>query len=209
MVFDPNPHHLRLIVIRCGQLLTPAEKNVTTLYEQTAPKLGVAPFHLGSRSSNWEAASQLIRQILITAGQKLRETKGLSAEDDLDKLYHETAIEFGLVNIDEVGGRVRTDGVNKLPAPHEMTDEQGNFVIPRKDCPQCGEKASMVLGPLCQSCEDAEGGRYKSMWQCVRCGNKDRSGKFFTQWLNELGVDFRSGSKESLGIKTYTNEGLK
>ena len=219
MTFDPNPHHLRLVMIRCGQLQNPQERNVTTLYEEMTRKLGVIPFNMSTLSNNWEAAPQLVRQILITAGQRIRELQSLLPEEDLEKLAHDTAIEFGLIDLDsavqeEMAKVQKGEVVSKLPAPHEMKDEQGKFIVPRKDCPQCGEKESMILGPLCTTCEDAKGedgkqGFYKSMWQCIKCSNKDKSEKRFVQWLTELGVDFGSGTKESMGIRTYTNNGFK
>jgi len=41
MTFDPMPHLIKLIVIRCGQLLFPEEKDVTKLYKETLEKLGL------------------------------------------------------------------------------------------------------------------------------------------------------------------------
>ncbi len=225
MVFDPNPHHLRLIVIRCGQLLNPMEKNVTVLYDDTAKKVGVIPFSMTTLKNSWETAPQLVRQILITAGQKIRDAQGLSPEENLEKLAHDTAIEFGLINLDAQveeemqNTRIRAKGANKLPAPHEMKDEQGKFTIPRKDCPQCGRKDGLSLKSICPSCTDSEGGKYHSMYSCeendpdgkpIGCGLKtDKSEKFMVQRMSEENPDWAGGMKQDMGIMTITNEGIK
>ena len=78
-----------------------------------------------------------------------------------------------------------------------------------KDCLHCGKKESMVLMALCRRCKDAEHGKYHTMWQCQECKVKDRSEKFFAQWMTELGVEMPTGTKEQLGIKTFTDTGLK
>ena len=90
-----------------------------------------------------------------------------------------------------------------------MVDKNGKFIIPKKDCPECGQKECMNLFPLCATCTDAEGGKYKTKWECFKCNYKIKSEKFLTQWLNEMGVDFQSGMKADMGIKTATDDGLK
>ena len=171
MAFDPCPHQIMQIVLKAGAIIRqlkqlPEEKNITVLYKETAPLLGIPVVSMNSKD------------------------------------------------------------VDHLPFPGEMKNEAGKFIVPRKDCPQCGKKDSMMLGPLCLTCEDAKGedgapGKYKSMYQCgekdkdgkivpeTGCGHKEKLGKFITQVLNELGVDYRSGTKESMGIRTYTDDGLK
>ena len=224
MTFDPCPHTLRLIIIRCGHLLNPNEKNVTVLYEETAKKVGVAPFSMTTLKNNWEVAPQLIRQILITAGEKIREAKGLVPEEDLDKLYQDTAIEFGLINLDSVVKEEMpnvpiTEGVNHLPAPHEMKNGQGKFVLSRKDCPQCGRKDGLSLKSICPACADSEGGKYHTMYSCeeigpdgklMGCGFKtEKSEEFMVQRMSKENPDWQGGMKQNLGIKTITDKGIK
>lgn len=145
-----------------------------------------------------------IKNILIKCGKALREAKGLPEERNISILYEEAIKSLGIPHIE-----TNTEQTNHLPSPAEMKNEEGKFIIPRKDCPICGEKETMLLGPLCQSCKDAEGGKYKTMWQCQKCQYKDRSEKHFMKWMSELNVELPSGSKQSLGIKTYTDNGLK
>ena len=162
-----------------------------------------------------------VKEIIIKCGRALREAKGLPEEKNMSILYDEASMALGIPMIETTTG-----DADHLPAPHEMKNEGGKFIVPRKDCPQCGKKDSMMLGPLCLTCEDAKGedgapGKYKSMYQCgekdkdgkivpeTGCGYKERFEKHFVQICNELGVDFKGGTKESMGIRTYTDNGLK
>ena len=147
------------------------------------------------------------RQTLILAATVRRRLKGLPEEKNISVLYNEicTILELPVIEIS-------SKDANHFPAPHEMTDATNRFVVPRKDCPSCPdfeEKQSMILTAICRSCEDAEGGKYKTMWQCQRCKYKEKSEKVFIQWLNELGIEIPNGPKVALGIKTITDEGLK
>jgi len=145
-----------------------------------------------------------ITQLVLKAGAIIRKLKGLPEEINITVLYNETAPLLGII-VAPMNSRT----VDHLPSPSEMKDEKGQFVVPRKDCLSCGDKETMLLTPLCKSCEDAEGGKFKTAWICSVCQNKEKSEKFFTQWLNELGVEIPNGSKQAMGIKTLTNEGLK
>jgi hypothetical protein len=143
-------------------------------------------------------------QLVLKAGTVIRELKGLPKEENITLLYNETAPLLGLAP--QQMGSIEA---NKFPAPSEMTDPKGKLIIPRMDCPECKNEKGMLLGPLCSSCADAEGGKFKSMWKCNKCGYKIKSEQFFTKLLIELGVEFGTGTKEEMGIKTYTDEGLK
>jgi len=162
-----------------------------------------------------------IKLIVIKCGEELRRAKGLPEEKNISILYNEASMALGIPMIETTTG-----DADHLPATHEMKNDQGKFIVPRKDCPQCGKKDSMMLGPLCLTCEDAKGedgapGKYKSMHQCgekdkdgkivpeTGCGYKERFEKHFVQICNELGVDFKGGTKESMGIRTYTDNGVK
>ena len=145
-----------------------------------------------------------ITQLVLKAGAVIRELKGLPEEKNITVLYNETAPLLGIIVVP-----MDSRTVNHLPSPAEMKDEKGRFVVPRKDCPKCGGKETMLLTPLCKSCEDAEGGKFNTAWVCQACQNKEKSEKFLTQWLNELGVEIPEGMKQAIGIKTLTNDGLK
>lgn len=156
MVFDPCPHQITQVIIKAAilrrkELGLPEENNITTLYKELAPLLGIPIARM-------------------TSGQ-----------------------------------------VDHLPSPSEMKGEGGNFVIPRKDCPKCGTKDGKILISLCPSCKDSEGGKYHSAWKCMTrdCDEIEKSEKFLTQVLSEMGIEFQSGSKKEAGIQTLTDDGLK
>ena len=151
------------------------------------------------------------RQTLIRAATIRRKLKGLPEEKNITILYNEICaiLELPIIEISSLNA-------DHLPAPHEMKNVQGDFMVPRKDCPLCGSRDSVILTPLCGSCKDAEGGKFKSAWVCqgAQCkdkegGYKERSEKAFVQWLSELGIKIPTGSKMDLGIKTMTDSGLK
>jgi hypothetical protein len=152
----------------------------------------------------FDACEYKIRQIVIKAAIHRRIDIGLPEERNITTLYNEMAPLLGVLVI-PLDSRM----VNHLPSPAEMKNEKGEFVVPRKDCPKCVGKETMLLTPLCKSCEDAEGGKYKTAWICQTCQNKEKSEKFFTQWLNELGVEIPEGMKQAMGIKTLTDTGFK
>lgn len=63
-VFDPCPHLIRLILIRCGQLLYPEEKNLTVLVERVSEAIGLAPYQLAANQSfRMPDASMQTRQV--------------------------------------------------------------------------------------------------------------------------------------------------
>lgn len=158
-----------------------------------------------------------ITQLIIKAGAAFRVLQNLPEENNITKLYNEAA---PLLGIEPIQKNTTKDG-DHLPAPHEMRKPNGSFVVPRKDCFPCGRKESMMLVALCQSCEDSEQGKYKTMWLCGEkdlngvfipesgCGHKDKSEKFFTQWMTEMGIEIPNGPKKDFGIKTMTDDGLK
>jgi len=155
MAFDPCPHQITQVVLKAGAIIRqlkglPEEKNITTLYNETAPLLGIAVRTMSSRD------------------------------------------------------------VNHLPSPAEMVNDKGVFTIPRKDCPSCNEKNTVILVSLCPSCKDSEGGKYHSAWTCQKCGIiTEKSEKFLTQVLNEMKIEIPNGRKQDFGIKTITDNGLK
>jgi hypothetical protein len=146
-----------------------------------------------------------ITQIVLKAGAIIRQLKGLPEEKNITTLYNETAPLLGIP--------IRTMSyrdVNHLPSPAEMVNNKGAFLIPRKDCPNCNEKNTVMLVSLCPSCKDSEGGKYHSAWTCQKCGIiTEKSEKFLTQVLNEMKIEIPNGRKQDFGIKTITDNGLK
>ena len=229
MNFDPNVHRNRMLVIRCGQILYPGEKNLTKLYNDTMRKLGMVPARMSTDTFSDDPNADLHRMLVISAGEKLREERGLPKVDDLEALFKDTAIELGLFPEKmEVSQSFpepsKKQIVDHLPAPHEITDEKGEYFLPREDCPNCGRVKNVVIYYLCQSCaeaKDEQGNRYMSIQLCGErnrqnqlipgsgCGYKKVNKKSIVQWLDETGKDWRSMSKRQMGIKTYTDQGIK
>ena len=146
-----------------------------------------------------------IIQLLIKVGQSVRELRGEQEEKNISILHRE-ALEFLKMPLPVQSTSKEAD---HLPFAYEVTDQGGKFVIPRKDCPQCFQKGSVVLAPLCQSCKEAEGGKYKSIWTCTKCSWKEKMSKAFIRVLEDLGIaSLPEGDKRSLGIKTMTDQGL-
>jgi hypothetical protein len=150
----------------------------------------------------FDACEEKIRQVVIKAAIELRKARGQSEERNITILFREAASLLG-VFVDNLSSAQ----ADHLPSPGEMKNEKKQFVIPRKDCPRC--RGTMVLGSICQSCKDAEGGKYKSGYKCEMCQFvDDKSEKFFTQRLVELGIDVPNGMKQAMEIKTITDEGF-
>jgi hypothetical protein len=146
-----------------------------------------------------------ITHIVLKAGRLIRQLKGLPEENNITTLYNETAPLLG-IPIQTMSSRE----VNHLPSPAEMVNDKGEFTIPRKDCPNCNEKNTVILVSLCPSCKDSEGGKYHSAWTCQKCGIiTEKSEKFLTQVLNEMKIEIPNGRKQDFGIKTITDNGLK
>jgi len=154
-------------------------------------------------------------QLILKAGAVIRSLKGLPEEKNVSDLYVETCLLLGIVP-----KKVNSRNTDHLPSPQEMKDKDGKFVVPRKDCPGCNGKEIVVLAPLCQSCADAEGGKYKSVWSCLQCGWKEKLQEPFMKALvntwrerglseEEISERLPSGDKRVLGIKTLTDKGLE
>jgi hypothetical protein len=147
-----------------------------------------------------------ITQLVIRAGILIRSIKGLPREENITILYEETAPLLGIIP-----RRMNSADTNQLPSPAETKDEKGRFIIPRQDCPVCGVRESMILISLCPTCEASEGGKYHSAWKCMNkeCTGIEKSEKFLTQRLTEMGIQFGMASKKEIGVQTLTNNGLK
>jgi hypothetical protein len=168
----------------------------------------------------FDPCPEQITQIAIRAMRIIRELKGLPEEKNVTTLFKEAV---SLLAIHPAWVGKRTSGVaNHLPSPSEMKTSQGTYVIPRRNCPKCGKENSFRLDPLCQSCEDAEGGKYKSMWFCgemergtktlisgTGCGHKEPSKDSITKYKVEHGMEVEVGFKKEIGMDTRTEQGLK
>jgi hypothetical protein len=152
-----------------------------------------------------------ITQVVLKAGAIIRSLRGLPPENNVTLLYGEIAPLLGISVVP-----MNSKNMDHLPSPIEMKNEKGKFIIPNKPCPRCGKTA--FLGSICQSCEDAkdENGKvvYKSGYLCDArfggCGFIDeKNGEWITQRVSKMGREIPTGTKESLGIGTATDEGVK
>lgn len=123
-------------------------------------------------------------------------------EKNITRLFEMASIELGIKN-SEMFTASRED---HLPTPEESAKINPESVWVRI-CPNCGKK-SYVLRSLCPNCIESEGGKYKTKLICYHCNHAEKSNKFVAQWMNEWKIS-ASGTKQELGIKTITDEGLK
>ena len=140
-----------------------------------------------------------ITQIVLKAGAIIRQLRGLSEEKNITTLYNETAPLLG-IQVEQM--KTGTHG-DHFPSIAESMKALG-LDMPKKPCPKCG--AESFLYPICQSCADAEGGKYKTGYRCVACNSVfDKSEKVLSQLVPNL----PSGIKKDLGILTITDKGLE
>jgi hypothetical protein len=139
----------------------------------------------------------------------VRKLKGEPGEKNITILYDEAAELLGKPLL-----RLNSKDTNHLPAPSEMKDEGGKFIIPNKPCPNCGKSAFLM--DICPACKDSENGKYHSGYKCDErvggCGHiSDKSEKTFLRRMRSEFPDIAvpSGYKLSLGIKTVTDDGIK
>ena len=144
-----------------------------------------------------------VKEIIIKCGRALREAKGLPEENNISILYEEASLALGLPLI-----QTTTADADHLPAPHETMRPDGEPVIPLLECPKCGKKAMQIFS-ICPDCKDSENKKYKTKFKCTKCPHEEKSEKHMVIWLQEMGVDFGTQSKESLGLKTITDQGVK
>jgi|SRR3972149_6907872 len=153
----------------------------------------------------FDPCNHKITQIVLKAGVIIRQLKGLPEEKDITIIYNETAPLLGILVVQK-----NSREADHLPSPAEMKNDKGDFILPRKDCPNCNEKNTVFLVSLCPSCKDSEDGKYHSAWTCQKCGViMERSEKFLVKVLTEMGIEIPNGDKKALGIKTITDDGLK
>ena|SRR3989337_1089869 len=137
------------------------------------------------------------KQIIIKFGKLI-----WPEEKNITVLYQKASEAIGMEVV-----KTTSAMANHLPTPEESAKEnpQSKFSI---ICPKCNKK-SYVLHSLCKGCKDAEGGIYKTMFKCYECHHVEKSKEPLVIWMQRLGIEFGTQSKESLGIKTVTDEGLK
>jgi hypothetical protein len=143
-----------------------------------------------------------LRNFIIKAGVIIRQLRGLPDEKNITILYEETAPLFGITP-----APLYSSDVDHLPTPEESAREnpQSPFL---QICPKCGRNTYLLKG-LCGGCKDSEGGKYKSIRSCMDCKHQEKYEKPMVVWLEELGIDFSTQTKKSLGIQTVTDDGVK
>lgn len=155
-------------------------------------------------SQQWNYCEQRIRLIIIQAGKIIRELQGLPEELNVTILYNETAPLFGIMPYLLTS---TPDAIEHLPTPEESAraNPDNPYVL---HCPACGRK-SYFFTELCKNCKASEDGKYKVQFECFECHHIEKSEERLVVWLDRLGIDFTTQSKESLGIKITTDEGIK
>ena len=149
----------------------------------------------------WDACKHLLKMVIINAERECQRLEKKSNEPNITLLYEAGSRRFGVDYI-ETNSR---DDAKKLPGPY---DNESESRMPILKCPGCG-KWSFKLYGICGGCKDSEDGKYHSAWKCDHCDYIEKTEKFQTQILNELGVDFGNVPKAKLGIRTITDEGIK
>ena len=119
-------------------------------------------------------------------------------EKNVTRLYLDTCTLLGIAPIE----------TTSLMADHIPTLFESARKVDGHPCPQCQKNSLFVTG-LCKACKDSENGKYKTVIECKECGSKEKSEEPVIVWLQRWGVEFGNQTKESLGIKTLTDEGLK
>lgn len=151
---------------------------------------------------DFDLCEHRIVQLIIRAGNLLREAKGLPEEKNITIIYNETAPLFGIIPKQH----------SSREADHLPTPEESARVAPQnpyvQTCPECGEKSYYMVA-ICSSCKASEGGKYKVQFDCFKCMHSEKSEEPMVVWLERLGIDFGTQTKASLGIKTLTDDGLK
>ncbi len=149
--FDPLPHLMNNLVLRCGRVMFPKIRELRALYLKTCEAVHMAPIQTTSAMAN------------------------------------------------------------RYPPPQETA--------PVMACPKCGKMEYRLynINSGCGGCKkESEDGKYNTKWWChsdsppeTGCGHMEKSEMFLTQWYNELKVEYGNQTKESLGVKTITDEGVK
>jgi len=184
---------------RFGKILFPDEKNITTINQKVCRLIGVIPIQLNSVYATVDPYLDLLRLVVISAGEEWREIKGLEPEPDIEKLYRETAARLGIPEPPPKPVVEPGTGSDHFPSP----EKTGPFGI----CPKCGQE-KLVIKSLCLGCAKAKEG-YKTEWVCVAegCGYDEYSKLFLTEAYNKFNIPIPEGMKKQLGIKTVTDTG--
>ncbi len=142
----------------------------------------------------FDTCSHQMNQLMIKAGRIFRQLKGMPIERNITVLLNEASALLG------VQPRLMDSSMmNKLPS-----------ILPRRNCQKCGGTETVSLKDLCPKCADAEGGKFRSAWLCSQCGEKVKSEKAVSQWIEEFRIDIPEwATKKSLGIQTITDDGIK
>jgi predicted RNA-binding Zn-ribbon protein involved in translation (DUF1610 family) len=141
----------------------------------------------------FDANIHQIKMIVIKCGEHL-----FPEEKNVTTLYHKTS---ALLGIDKI--ETNSLMADKIPNVIESMKAQGKLF----PCPKCGEQLDIFS--LCRSCKEAEDGKYHTKFSCGSCGYFEKSEKFVIDYLNELGIEYKSISKKDLGILTITDKGLQ
>ncbi|RPI53399.1 MAG: hypothetical protein EHM49_04395 [Deltaproteobacteria bacterium] len=137
------------------------------------------------------------RTLIISFGKYLNPN-----EKNVTKLYTDACVALGIIP-----GVFTSRDADHLPSPGESAISHPESPL-ISVCPKCGER-TYVLEGICQKCKDSEGGKYKARKKCYKCGEQEKFEDHLVTVLDRLGISYGNQSKNSLGIRTLTDEGLK
>lgn len=130
----------------------------------------------------FDECKQKFNLLLVRVGQYLN-----PEEKNVTALSKQAGIFFGFPPY-----LLTTQDGDHLPSPAET----GPFA----ECPGCNKKTLIIL-EICQTCEEAEKGKFKTKFLCPSCGYQEKSTLFLIQAYNKFGLEIPEGFKQSLGIK--------
>jgi len=180
-----------------------------------------------------------ITELALRAMRVVRELRGDPEEQNATTLMKEAVMLFRIPPVWTRGMNSKTADHLPGPyemgrAPMQIQNAQIGKIAKKllehkQVCPKCGKK-SMEIFDICRSCSDFKAG-FRSEWRCIGirdetgkivdagCGQKVKTDKFMGQWFKEFAdadPEFKdlidsTGmlSKQEMGIKTITDEGLK
>jgi len=148
----------------------------------------------------FDVCDHKIRQLVIRAAQIFRSLKGLPEEKNITILFNEAAPLFGIPS-----DSIPSSRADHLPTPAETVPPDSPLL---RICPRCKQK-SFLLNSYCPKCPEFTEQGYRSFFECMKCGYKENSTDPVVVWLEKLGVQFTNQSKQSLGLKTKTPDGIR
>jgi hypothetical protein len=163
------------------------------------------------QGSGFDPYPHLIKQIILAFGKIL-----YPEEQDLTVVYEKARQRIGLDPIvtstsAPVAGTTSNQGATAAVGQDAQRmlnlarSREIDYKCPNSSC----TSQKVILMDVCPSCKESEGGQYLSAVECPVCHTREKFRKPMVVWFKELGIDFGTQTKRSLGIRTLTDEGVK